>query len=111
MKRLNPLSEESRAERLRLNRYKNRVAQRKKPVREPQIGFCTEPSFFVEGRLYTSISMCGHDPAMRYTCVYVSQTLVAFSFEFQGVERIATVYHNDIKQGDWVLAVGKPTNE
>ena len=85
-------------DRRRLYRYKSRLERYKKAGKAA----AKHPSFFVEGREYTSNSTAGHDPNMRYMCIYVSMSLVVFSFQFQGIERTMTVYHSDIKPEHWV---------
>lgn len=83
----------------RVYRYRSRL-ERYKNGKEPST---KRPEFFIEGCEYRSHSISGCAIDTRFMCIYVSMTLVVFSFEFQGIERTMTIYHKDVKEGDWVL--------
>ena len=89
-----------------VQRYKTRLRNLKNAK-----GSAEDASFFVEGRQYVTHKIGGTDPNTRYTCVYVSMTLVVFSFKYQGIERTYTAYHKDMQHGDWVQPAVAITND
>lgn len=94
-------------QRRRVNRYQQRLRFRRYRGKDPE----QHPSYFVEGRWYHSSSIGGAPTDTRYMCIYVSLILVVFSFDYQGIERIYTAYHKDIKTGDWVLSTAQSTDD